>query len=249
MTKIIPILAGVGHCYLVTHVSGFFLVDTGSPGHFQSIARRIHSHGLDLRNLQFIFLTHTHYDHAGNAFLLQEASGAPIIVHESESGMLKQGTHPVPNGTNLVFKIISFLGQRFSKSHASFKAANPDIVFQTAYSAKDLGAEALIVHTPGHTLGSSSLIFEGNLFAGDSLFNVAGMVWPPFANDEARLLETWKYFDTPPITTCYPAHGKRMGKEVFSKALKKRGQKGRVKLNRAKLRGHSHGRLPTDLEM
>ena len=225
MTKIISIKAGVGQCYLVVHDEGFFLVDTGSPGYYKHIAKSIQSRGLDLVNLQFIFLTHTHYDHAGNAKQLKTASGAPVIVHETESDMLKQGKHGVPLGTNPLFKIISFLGRHFSSKHEEFEAVSPDIVFKKEFSTKDLGAEALIVHTPGHTLGSSSLIFEGNLFAGDSLFNIAGMVWPPFANDEARLLETWKYFDTLPITTCYPAHGKRMSKEVFTRALKKREQK------------------------
>ncbi len=222
MTKIFPIKAGVGHCYFVVHDEGFFLVDTGSPGYFKHIARSIQSRGLDLTNLQFIFLTHTHNDHAGNAKQLKTASGAPVIVHETESDMLRQGKHGVPFGTNPLFKIISLMGRHFSSKHAEFEAVGPDIVFKKDFSTKNLGAEALIVHTPGHTIGSSSLIFENNLFAGDSVFNVAGIIWPPFANDEKLLFETWKYFENLPVTTFYPAHGKRFGQEIFAKAIKKR---------------------------
>jgi len=106
MTKIFPISAGVGNCFLVIQNNKFFLVDTGNAGYEEKIATAITSRGLKLKDLQFIFLTHTHYDHAGSAHALKEKTGAKIIVHESEANYLIDGFHPIPKGTSPFFKII-----------------------------------------------------------------------------------------------------------------------------------------------
>lgn len=221
-TKIIPIKAGVGHCYLVIHQEGYFLVDTGSPGLSDKIIKNITSRGLNICDLQFIFLTHTHYDHAGNAFALKHASNAPIIVHESEAHLLSNGWHDIPKGTNTWFKIISFFGRKFSPSRAQFDSVEADIVFTSEYSTQLLGAETTILHTPGHTMGSSSLLINRQLFTGDSLFNIAGKHWPPFANDQKELLKTWHRFEKMDLEYLYPAHGKRLKKQEFDKSLSKR---------------------------
>lgn len=220
--KVVPIKAGVGHCYLVIHGAGFFLVDTGSPGLTHRIVKSITSRGLSLSDLQFIFLTHTHYDHAGNACALQKASGAPLVVHESEADFLQNGWHDIPSGTNPLFRLISAGGRRLGSSHAQFEPAQADVVFGSGLDLTSMGAPARIVHSPGHTLGSSSLVIGRVLFGGDSIFNVGGMIWPPFANDEAGLLRTWRLFGQMDLEYLYPAHGKRIGKEVFDRALSKR---------------------------
>jgi len=221
-TKIIPIMAGVGHCYLVIHTGGYFLVDTGSPGYGDKIINHITSRGLNINDLQFIFLTHTHYDHAGNARLIKKASSAPILVHRSEGSFLAAGWHEVPGGTNPLFKVISWLGRHFSPSHAQFEAVEADILFDEKYSTEELGARAIILHTPGHTTGSSSLLIDEQLLGGDSIFNIAGKIWPPFANDEAMLLKTWQKLNDLEVDNFYPAHGKRFSKSVFERELKKR---------------------------
>lgn len=222
MDKVIPIRAGVGNCYLIIHATGYYLVDTGSPGYGEKIIKSITSRGLNIKELQFIFLTHTHYDHAGNARFLKEVSGAPLIVHNSEAGFLKNGWHEVPYGTNPVFKMISMLGRKFSPSHARFEAAEPDILFNNQFSTIELGAPATIVHTPGHTLGSSTLIFGKQAFVGDSMVNMAGRIWPPFANNETELLKSWKLLAAMDVDFFYPAHGKRLKKTLFLEALSKK---------------------------
>jgi len=215
-------MAGVGHCYLVIHEGGYFLVDTGSPGYGNKVLTNITSRGLQIKNLQFIFLTHTHYDHAGNAQMMKKASGAPIIVHRSEASFLAAGWHGVPKGTNPLFQLISWLGRHFSPSHARFDAVEADILFDEKISTTEWGAKGIIVHTPGHTVGSSSMLIDGQLLGGDTIFNLAGKIWPPFANDEPTLLQTWQKLNLLSVDNFYPAHGKRFGKAVFERALKKR---------------------------
>ncbi len=216
--KIVPIRAGVGNCYLIIKNMESFLIDTGVEGYEKKIISAIASRGLKLSSLKFIFLTHTHYDHAGNAKVLKKVTGASIIVHQSEAHNLSKGYHQIPNGTTTFFRIISTLGKVFLKSRTRFNAVIPDITFNDTINLDKFGFEGKIVHTPGHTVGSSSLIISDYVFAGDSLFNIMGKVFPPFANDPKGLKQTWKKLLDYRAKYYYPAHGRRLTYEKLQEA-------------------------------
>jgi|AntAceMinimDraft_8_1070364.scaffolds.fasta_scaffold00580_3 glyoxylase-like metal-dependent hydrolase (beta-lactamase superfamily II) len=210
MIKILPIQAGVGNCFLVIQNNKFFLVDTGNTGYEEKIIAAITSRGLNPQDLEFIFLTHTHYDHAGSAFALKEKTGAKIIVHESEAQYLIDGFHPIPNGTSPFFKFIIAMGRINEKSRSAFKAVVPDITFNNILDLKQFDFEGTIIHTPGHTLGSSSLIIDHVAFVGDTMFNIMGKIYPPFANDQDQLIHSWGKLIEFDKKFYYPAHGKRI---------------------------------------
>lgn len=222
-TKVFPIRAGVGHCFLVIQNNKFFLVDSGDSGYEDNIAAAITSRGLKLADLQFIFLTHTHYDHAGSAFAIKEMTGAKIIVHESEAEYLINGFHPIPSGTTPFFKFISIIGKLRQKSRAAFKAVKPDITFTNELDLQKMGFDAKIIHTPGHTKGSSCLIIDQYAFVGDTMFNIMGKIYPPFANNQDLLIKSWKKLISNNANFYYPAHGKRITIDEFKKvAVKKK---------------------------
>lgn len=221
-TKIIPIQAGVGNCFLVIQNNKLFLIDTGNAGYENKIINTIKSRGFNPKDLEFIFLTHTHYDHAGSAHALKEKTKAKIIVHESEAQYLINGFHPIPNGTSIFFKFIIALGRINEKSRSLFKAVVPDITFNNSFNLDQFGIDGTIIHSPGHTEGSSSLIIDKYAFVGDTMFNIMGKIYPPFANNQDQLIISWakllklnKYF-------YYPAHGKRISIEKFSDKLLKK---------------------------
>lgn len=222
MTKVVPIKAGVGNCFLVIQNNKFFLVDTGNSGYGNKIIRAITSRGLNPKDLQFIFLTHTHYDHTGSAFTLKEKTGTTVIVHESESQYLIKGFHPIPNGTSPFFKFIIALGRINEKTRYSFKAITPDITFSDTYDLQEFGVDAKIIHTPGHTKGSSCLIIDQYAFVGDTMFNIMGKIYPPFANDQYHLIKSWEKLNSINANFYYPAHGKRVTMDEFKKAAVKR---------------------------
>lgn len=225
--KVIQIRAGVGHVFLIITGTGFFLVDSGTKGYENKVVKAITSRGLNIKELQFIFLTHTHYDHAGCAAVLKEKSGAKIIVHESEADKLRVGYHRVPDGTNPLFKVISYMGKRVAKFYNVFQPVEPDIVFDAELDLNSFAIDGKVIHTPGHTSGSSSLIIENNAFVGDSLFNIMHNIYPPFANDETALLESWKKLLKQDADWYYPAHGKRLPHEEIRKEFeKRRGKRG-----------------------
>ena len=219
--KIIPIRTGVGNAYLVIADKDFFLVDSGTSGHEKKIVKAITSRGLELNKLQFIFLTHTHYDHAGCAAFLKKLTNTKIIVHTSEAEKLASGYSGVPNGTNPLFKVISFFGKKIKKPFHVFEPVEPDITFNEKFDLAEFGIQGQIIHTPGHTSGSSSLIIENMAFVGDTVFNIMSFIYPTFANDENTLLMSWKKLLNQDVDTYYPAHGKPLSKDKLLKEYKK----------------------------
>jgi glyoxylase-like metal-dependent hydrolase (beta-lactamase superfamily II) len=220
-TKIIPIKAGVGNCFLVIQNEKFFLVDTGNAGNEDKIISAITSRGLNIGDLQFIFLTHTHYDHAGCASTLKKVTGTKIIVQSSEVEYLTSGFHPIPKGTSPIYKLAILLGKIGEKSRTKFKAVEPDITFTDELDLTNLGINARIIHTPGHTKGSSCLFIDEYALVGDTMFNVMGQIYPPFANNVQQVINSWKSIRNIDVDFYYPAHGKRISKAKFEKAMVK----------------------------
>ena len=223
-TKVIPILTGTTQVFLIVQEGKFGLIDSGNRNTEKRIVKAITSRGMNIKDLRFIFLTHTHFDHAGNAAALKEMSGSPIIVHQSEADYLRNGFHPIPKGTSPFYRFIVYLGRNLAnKKFSAFDAIEPDALFESRLDLQSFGFDAEILHTPGHTSGSSILITDRKAFVGDTVFNIMGIKYPLFANDEMQLLKSWQQLLDLDVDYYYPAHGKRIPKAEFIKAVEKQG--------------------------
>ena len=222
-TKVISILTGTAHAFLIVQDGKFGLVDSGNRNTEKRIVKAITSRGMNIKDLRFIFLTHTHFDHAGNAAILKKMSGAPIIVHQSEADYLRNGFHPIPNGTTPLYKCIVYLGRHIAnEKFSAFDAIEADELFESGLDLQSFGFDAEILHTPGHTSGSSILITGRKAFIGDTVFNIMGIIYPLFANDETQLLKSWQQLLDLDVDFYYPAHGKRINRKELVKAVEKR---------------------------
>jgi len=106
--------------------------------------------------LEGVILTHSHWDHSGDAKLIYDKTGAEIMIHkEDEYRLLNPNEHVV---FEIPWKLESIKPHRYLK-HLD-KLTFGDNEFE-------------VRHTPGHTEGSISLINhkEKQVFAGDTLFN------------------------------------------------------------------------------
>jgi len=93
-----------------------------------------------------VLLTHGHYDHHQALDAIIEETGVPVYIHEDEvdrSGQPK--LHMLSDTGNLSFYAE---GAEIDVGNLSFK----------------------VIETPGHSLGSVTLICEDALFTGDTLF-------------------------------------------------------------------------------
>ncbi len=62
------------------------LIDTGTATDraFDALVSQLDEHGLSIRDIGRVILTHKHIDHIGNAWRIQQESDAEILIHESE---------------------------------------------------------------------------------------------------------------------------------------------------------------------
>jgi hydroxyacylglutathione hydrolase len=152
------------------------LVDSGNPGNAGLMLTRLKRLGIDPRQVALILLTHGHADHFGSAKDLHQATGAPVAVHWADA-------EAVATGVSLGAKPVAEIGlwgrlvqwQVASSPSKRLEGVRPQILLQGEETLEGFGLHAKIVHTPGHTAGSVSLVFNqqavvGDLFSADLLF-------------------------------------------------------------------------------
>ncbi len=103
--------------------------------------------------VKYIINTHAHFDHVGANKALKEATGAELLIHEADAGVLATVSHQ--SRSFGLSPVVSPPADRYVK--------HGDTVTAGEVSLK-------ILHTPGHTPGGISLLEEGMVFTGDSLF-------------------------------------------------------------------------------
>jgi hydroxyacylglutathione hydrolase len=166
------VLAGIGWAYVIETQTGMVLVDAGSRGCERRILSILAELGRD--DLRLILITHAHLDHYGSAAAIRRETAAPIAAHREDAlAMSKSETSlgSVRSWGRLMEWSMPVV-QRFFEPPLT----QTDILVDDGWRLDDFGLDAFVVHTPGHTPGSISLIVEGGLvFAGDL---VSARGWP-----------------------------------------------------------------------
>ena len=149
------------------------------------------------RSVEVIVLTHGHFDHLGAVAELVETTGAPLAMHEADSGSV---TSEVRNGASLFgFDL---------RAPAPTRLLVDDEVFLAGE------VEFRVISTPGHTPGGICLLArdmagEEHLFSGDTLF--AGSVGrTDFPGGDARALARSIEVSLAPLgddVSVHPGHG------------------------------------------
>lgn len=131
------------------------LIDSGSPGDFPALERKLQKAGVRLDEIELLILTHAHFDHAGNAAAIRKHSGCKVAAHQSERAFLESGKNTVIMPYNFIAKLMNpFM-------NIPFAATEVDIVVKDSFDLRPYGADAQIISTPGHTPGSISVITAG----------------------------------------------------------------------------------------
>jgi glyoxylase-like metal-dependent hydrolase (beta-lactamase superfamily II) len=221
--SIYSILSGKTHVYIIKNPEAALLVDAGPLRYSDSVKAAIIKSGTDLRMIKAIVMTHTHKDHSEALLKFKEMTGAPVIVHEKEALNLEQGFTPIPLGTRLIPRFISWLGRTQGSRWPYYPPVKPDILLEDSFDLQSYGFDGYIMHTPGHTAGSVSLILkEGSAFVGDSMVGLApNSIMPYFADDLPELYKTWKRLLDTGAQIFYPSHGRPVTREQVERELRK----------------------------
>lgn len=161
--KVIPIRLRLSNAFLIMGDRPI-LIDTGSPGEIDAISAALAEHHVHMRELALILLTHGHADHAGSAGPIRINLPIPLACHIADVEMVKKGEHRPFETVGLEAKIINYLVPH------KFPRIAPDVKFEDELHLDQYGVAGKVIHTPGHTAGSVSVILDNDeAIIGDTL--------------------------------------------------------------------------------
>ncbi len=146
--KTLPLGTIAVNCYLLLSDNAAVVIDPG----FES------DDVLDfLKNAQnkerLIILTHAHYDHIGFALELSRQTNTKIAIGKFDNEALQN---------SFVNLAVMF--------HTELEPFSADLLLKDGDGFAVGDIDFNVIHTPGHTVGSISLLVDDILFSGDTLF-------------------------------------------------------------------------------
>jgi hydroxyacylglutathione hydrolase len=205
--KIIRVLSGRSNVFLLTNGVKNILIDTGAAFMWRRLVKRLEQ--LNIKHIDYLILTHTHFDHAANSARIKEKYNPQIIVHKDEASYLESGENVLIKGTNLFTRVIvGLLAKRFL-SAARFEPCRYDFLVDSVYDLNEIEFNAFIMHTPGHTSGSVSIIIDNEVaIVGDAMFGIfKWSVFPPYAADINQMINSWGRLLETNCQVFLPGHG------------------------------------------
>jgi glyoxylase-like metal-dependent hydrolase (beta-lactamase superfamily II) len=159
--------------YLISESDGSLtLIDTGMSKDGKKILNYIQTNlSKKPSDLKTIIITHSHVDHIRGAYSIKKSTGAKLVIHTLDADYLSgEKKMPLPKGVmGFLFRILS-----------PFFKSTPVKADQRVNEGDNVG-RMVIVHTPGHTPGSISILDSQNrlIFVGDTIRYSKGKVEGP----------------------------------------------------------------------
>ena len=197
----------MSNAFVVELPSALVLIDAGSPGDAQKILSRLNT--FRGKPLRLIYITHAHLDHYGAAASIQRATNVPLAIHAEDAGTMAKGeTHlgQVRGRGRLTAALMPIVRRLFP-----VEPVTADPVIQDGQVLEDFGLPGQVLHTPGHTPGSTSLIVDGRLaFVGD-LISTFGKPHTQrlYAHDWSEVEKSLERLSALNLEWLYPGHGRR----------------------------------------
>jgi ribonuclease/clavin/mitogillin len=174
--------------WVVSAGTSRLLVDLGYPGTLGTMRANLNRMDVPLNEMRYGLATHYHLDHAGLAQELKQA-GVRLLVMDAQVTaipLLKRAMKPSDRYVEITM--------------------HDNVTISFAESRRvlaDIGIGGEIVHTPGHSDDSVSLLLDdGSAFTGD-------LTPPTLADGDAVrvVTESWRLLREGGATRVYPGHG------------------------------------------
>lgn len=175
--------------YLLDVKGGKMMVDCGWPGTFPQLSAEIKRKGTSIKEIQYLIVTHFHPDHAG---LVQELKNLGIkhILLDVQVDSISQ------------------LTDFFRSKHFPYIEITPQdstllSVSESRSFLAEIGLSGEIIHTPGHSDDSITLLLdEGLAFVGD--------LSPEFMlpAEDAISRASWDKIHQHKVKTIFHSHGR-----------------------------------------
>ena len=220
--RIIQVLGGRSNVYLIKCHTQKVLIDTGKNNVWKKLIKKLNALGIS--SIDWLILTHTHFDHCRNAAQLQQKYDCKIMVSKQAQTFIQNGFTPLPSGTNFLTGIISQLGKLLGPKRFSYQPFQVN-EFVSSNKTVETGLIKMdLIPTPGHSSDSLSIVVNNDIaLVGDTLFGVfPKSVMPPYADDIRLLKLQWQKLIDTGCNIFLPGHGRPVSKELLARFLSKR---------------------------
>ena len=211
--EIYPINSSINTFYLIKD-RGAVLFDAGYINVAPLFRNALEKLGIRPDEIKLIILSHGDFDHAGGAAELREMTGAKIAIHHQDRPYLEEGIFHWAKGVTPWGKVSRASLKPLMKTKAGFPGVKADVVLNDEeFSLEPYGIGGKVVHTPGHTMGSVSVLLDsGDAMVGCLAHNRLPFTMKPklpiYADDLALLKKSWSKVIEGGAKTIYPGHGK-----------------------------------------
>ena len=132
--------------YLVRSDDRAALVDAGCGYSQSQLFQNIEACGVSLDRMEYLLLTHCHFDHTGGAQAVKDRTGCKIVAHETEARFLEEGDQKVTA----------------AKWYGAFlEPFQVDIKLKGEHQDLWVGGKRIeALHVPGHSPGSVVYVTE-----------------------------------------------------------------------------------------
>jgi ribonuclease/clavin/mitogillin len=174
--------------WVVSAGTSRLLVDLGWPGTMGRMRASLNRMDVPIKEIRYGLATHYHIDHAGLAQELKQA-GVPLLVLDVQARaipLMKTWIKPQDQYVEITMH-----------DNVTISCAESRVVLER------IGIPGEIVHTPGHSDDSISLLLDdGSVFTGD-------LMPPAFIGEEdaAIVSASWRMLRERGATRIYPGHG------------------------------------------
>lgn len=222
-TEIHKLSLGICNCYLIKE-DGLILVDAGLPSQGKNFLKQLKQLSIEPKDISLILLTHGHWDHIGSVKEIKRLTGCEVAVNQREKDWVEQALKPLPPGIGLRAKLLGVV-IKMSMPFVNFPGSSVDLTLEDKeLSLESYGIHGKVLYTPGHSLGSMSLLLDtGDAFVGDlaggGLPFRLGPGMPIFAEDTGALKQSWSVLLAKGANVIYPAHGNHFNADVLQKLL------------------------------
>lgn len=185
---------GNTNCYYIEGKNGSILVDTDWAGTLQLFYSKIKE--LNIKNIDYLLITHYHPDHMGIAQDIIENMNVKLLVMDVQEDYIHSSDKIFEKDKNINFKPIN---------------TNPIIISceQSRKFLNDLGIDGEIIHTPGHSDDSISLILDNGIAIVGDLYDLNSAS----AFNDKKINDSWKRILSYNISKiCYGHHEQILNK-------------------------------------
>lgn len=184
--------------WVVSAGTSRLLVDLGWPGSMGWMAANLERMDVPIDEIHYCLATHYHIDHAGLAQELKIA-GIPLLVLDVQ-------VHAIPLMMNWIKPQDNYLEIK-GEGNIIISSAESRMVLE------QIGIMGEILHTPGHSDDSVSLLLDdGKVFTGD-------LTPPGLISDEDQgvVMASWQMLQDHGAAVVYPGHGpiRAIDSEIF----------------------------------